>query len=289
MPSSRGCIGRPVGSGRTLSDEQARQIQRQIDDHSPEDLGIRAAAWTRKAVRDLIRREYAIDMPVRTVGAYLERWGYSDKVPRRHARDQDPEEVSEWLDETYPAIERRAAAEDAAIHWCDETGAAADERLPRGYARMGQPARAEVPDHHIRMNLVATITAEGEVHFLTYEETMTAALFIAFLERLLAETTRKVFLIADRLKAHQAEMVEGWLAGHRDRIELFWLPRYAPELNAEEYLNNDLKRSIGAEDLPGSRAELRSRMERFMDMLLQLPQRVRDYFRHPYVRYAAGV
>ena len=35
------------------------------------------------------------------------------------------------------------------------------------------------------MNLVATITNEGEVHFLTYKETMTAALFVTFLERLL--------------------------------------------------------------------------------------------------------
>ena len=287
LPGGR--TGRPVGSGRTLSDEQARHIQEQIDHRSPEESGIRAAAWTRKAVRDLIRHECGIDMPVRTVGEYLKRWGYTDKVPRRHAKDQDPEEVYEWLDETYPTIERRAAEEDAEIHWCDETGAAADERLPRGYARTGQPARAEVPDHHIRMNLVATITNEGEVHFLTYEETMTAARFIAFLERLLGETTRRVFLIADRLPAHQARVVEDWLAGHRDRIELFWLPRYAPELNAEEYLNNDLKGSIGAEDLPASRAELRSRMERFMDMLLQLPQRVRDYFRHPYLQYAAGV
>ena len=46
------------------------------------------------------------------------------------------------------------------------------------------------------MNQVATITNEGAVHFLTYKETMTAALFITFLEKLLSETTRKVFLIA---------------------------------------------------------------------------------------------
>jgi Winged helix-turn helix len=32
-------------------------------------------------------------MPVRTVGEYLQRWGYTAKVPRRHARGQDPEEV----------------------------------------------------------------------------------------------------------------------------------------------------------------------------------------------------
>lgn len=287
LPGAR--TGRPVGSGRNLSDEPARRIQDRIDHHSPEELGIRAALWSRKAVRDLIRQECGIDRPVRTVGAYLERWGDTAKVPRRHARGQDPEEVYRWLDETDPAIEERAAREGAEIPWCDETGAAADEQPHKGYARLGHPAWVEVPGPHIRMDQIATITNEGAVHFLTYKETMTAALFLRFLEKLLSETTRKVFLIADRLPAHEAQAVADWIAAHADRIELFWLPKYAPELNADEYLNKDLKGSIGAEGLPRSEGDLRSRIEWFMSQLLHLPERVRNYFRHPYVRYAAGV
>ena len=287
IPGDR--TGRPVGTGRTLSDEQAGRIQRLIDDQSPRELGIAAAVWTRKAVRDLIREEFGIDMPVRTVGEYLKRWGYTPKVPRRRARDQDPEEVREWLEETYPAIEERAAREDAKIHWCDETGAAADEQPHRGYAREGRAAEMEVPDAHIRMNQVSTISNEGEVHYVTYERTMTAAVFIMFLERLLGETTRKVFLIVDHLPAHEAKSVAEWVEEHRERIELFFLPRYAPERNADEYLNNDLKGSINAAGLPESRGELRSRIEGFMSKLLHLPEHVRNDFRHPCVQYAAGV
>jgi transposase len=286
VPGDR--TGRPVGSGRALSDEQARRIRDRIDEQSPGELGIAAAVWSRKAVRDLIRQEFAIDMPVRTVGEYLKRWGYTAKVPRRHAKDQDPDEVDRWLERTYPAIEARAALEDAEIHWCDETGARADQPPRRGYAREGDPARVEVPKPHIRMNLVATITNEGEVHFLTSKESMTGALFVTFLEKLLSETARKVFLILDRLPAHEAKVVADWVAEHGDRIELFWLPKYAPERNADEYLNNDLKGAIGAEGLPESQGELRSRIEWFMGRLLQLPEHVRSYFRHPCVQYAAS-
>ena len=114
-----------------------------------------------------------------------------------------------------------------------------------------------MPDPHIRMNLISTISNEGSVHFMTYKETMTAALFITFLERMLSETTRKIFLIMDRLRAHEAKKVEAWAAEHRDRIELFFLPRYAPERNADEYLNNDMKGSINATGLPGSQEGLR--------------------------------
>jgi transposase len=286
VPGDR--TGRPVGSGRTLSDEQARRIRDQIDEHSPGELGIAAAVWSRKAVRDLIRNEFGIDMAVRTVGAYLKRWGYTAKSPRRHAKDQDPDEVDRWLQWTYPAIEARAAREGAAIHWCDETGAAADEQPRRGYARAGDPARIEVPKPHIRMNLVATITNEGEVHFRTFKESMTGARFVRFLEKLLSETTRKVFLILDRLPAHETKAVADWVAEREDRIELFWLPKYAPELNADEYLNNDMKGAINAEGLPESREELRSRMARFMSKLLRVPAHVRNYFRHPCVQYASG-
>ena len=46
-------------------------------------------------------------------------------------------------------------------------------------------------------------------------------MFITFLERLLGETTRKIFLIVDRLKAHEAKKVEAWAADHQERIEIF--------------------------------------------------------------------
>jgi transposase len=280
--------GRPLGSGRFLSDAQARHIQGLLDRWSPEELGIAAPLWTRRAVRDLIQNEFGIPLAERTVGAYLKRWGYTPKAPRRHARKQDPAEVREWLDITYPTLEQRANREGAAIFWCDEMGVAADEHPARGYARRGQPARMEVPRPHLRMNQISAISNEGAVHFMTYAGAMNAALFIVFLGRLLRSTTGKIILIADRLKAHEDDAVEEWLAAHRDRLELVWLPRYAPELNPDEYLNQDVKGHVDAEGLPDNKGELRSRLQRFMRRLVHLPEQVRNYFQHPCVQYAAG-
>ncbi len=287
LPHQR--TGRPTGSGRTLSSEQAAHLQQLIDTHSPEDVGIAAPLWTRRAVRDLIRHEFGLRMPVRTVGAYLRRWGYTAKRPRRHARDQDPAEVRAWLRQTYPAIEARAYAEGAEIHWGDEVGVAADEHPGTGYARTGTAAVAEVPDRHVRVNMISTVTNQGAVRFMTYYGTMTAAVFLTFLARLLRLARRKVFLIVDRLPAHEAEEVQEWVAVRRDRIEVFYLPRRAPELNADEYLNNDLKGSVNAEGLPHSRGELRGRIQAFMHRLIHLPDHVMNYFQHPQTQYAAAL
>jgi transposase len=286
LPHDR--TGRPQGTGRTLTDLQARQIQQRLNAHSPEDLGIPAPLWTRRAVQQLIHQELGIVMPVRTVGAYLQRWGYTAKRPRRHAQKQDPEEIRHWLEETYPAIEKRAEGEDAEIHWCDEIGVRADEHPACGYALEGEPATMAVPGPHIRMNQIATVTNEGVVRFMTYARTLNAALFLVFLGRLLRSTTGKLFVIVDRLRAHETPAVADWAAAHQDRIELFYLPRYAPELNATEYLNNDLKGQVNAAGLPDNKGDLRSRMQRFMRKLRQLPQHVRNYFKHPCMLYAMG-
>ena len=281
--------GRPVGSGRLLSDAQADRIQQLLRTHQPEELAIAAPLWTRRAVGDLIRKEYNLCLATRTIGRYLQRWGFTAKKPRRHARDQDPEEVRQWLEETYPAIAARAEREGAEIHWGDEVGVAADQQPARGYAPRGQPATQDVPDSHIRASQISTVTNQGEVRFMTFSQAMTAALFLVFLERLLRSTTGKVFLIVDRLRAHLTPAVQAWVTAHHDRLEVFYLPRYAPELNPDEYLNNDLKGQVNASGLPHDKAEVRSHLQAFMRRLLHLPERVINYFQHPSVQYAAAM
>lgn len=281
--------GRPLGLGRALSDAQAEHLQQLLRSHQPEELGIAAPLWTRRAVHDLIRKEFDLDLAERTVGRYLQRWGFTLKRPRRHARDQDPDEVRQWLEETYPAIETRAEREGAEIHWGDEVGVAADQQPARGYAPQGERATQDVPDPHIRANQISTITNHGAVRFMTYTSTMTAALFLVFLGRLLRSTTGKVFLIVDRLRAHMTPAVQAWVATHQDRIEVFYLPRYAPEVNPDEYLNNDLKGQVHKSGLPHNKGEVRSHIQEFMRRLLHLPEHVMSYFQHPSVQYAAAI
>jgi transposase len=278
-----------LGSGRALTDSQAEHIRHLLRTHQPEELGIAAPLWTRRAVAGLIQREYDLVLAVRTVGRYLARGGFTAKRPRRHSRDQDPDEVKEWLEETYPAIEDRAEREGATIYWGDETGAAADRLPATGDAPRGEPATMDVPDRHIRASQISAVANAGEVRFMTYAQTMNAALFLVFLNRLLRSTTGKVFLVVDRLRAHMTPAVQEWMASHRERIEVFYLPRYAPELNPDEYLNNDLKGQVNKTGLPHDTKEVRSRIQEFMRRRQYLPEHVMRYFCHPSAQYAAAI
>ena len=286
LPGDR--TGRPSGSGRTLSPEQETHLQELIDHNTPEALEIAAPLWNRRAVQQLIRKETGIGMPMRTVGEYLKRWGYTCKKPRRHHRKQDPNEVNEWLEKTYPNLEKQAQTEGATIFWCDETGVAADAYPGYGYARKGERATLEVPDPHITMNGISAISNEGSIRFMTYDRTMTADLFLVFLERLVRSVPGKIYLIVDRLRAHDAKKVWQWLNEHEDQIEMVLLPRRAPELNADEYLNNDLKGNVYVKGLPSNQKELRKRIQSFLQRLVHWPTHVMSYFLHSDTQYASG-
>ena len=287
LPGERS--GRPLGSGRFLSEQQAQRIQELIDDNSPDKVGIAHTLWTRRAVRDLIRKEFDLELAERTVGQYLRRWGYTSKKPARHSRKQKPDEVQQWLEETYPAIEEQAAKENAEILWTDEVGVDADHHPGCGYAREGERATMEVPGPHIRVNQISAISNEGTVRFMTYKGSLDAAVFLVFLSKLIEGATRKILLIADRLQAHKTPEVVGWLEDHKKQIEVFYLPAYSPELNPVEYMNNDMKGEVNKAGLPDNKGTLHAHIVEFMKTLASVPQHVVSYFLNPHVQYAAGI
>jgi transposase len=272
LPGDR--TGRPVGSGRLLDGGQEHGIRQAIETKTPQELGIPSALRTRQAVRELIHRRVGLRLPTRTVGEYLRRWGFTPQKPVRKAYEQDPKAVAEWLERTYPGIERRAAKEGGEVHWGDETGVRSTCQHGRGYARPGATPELIVPGSRFSVNMIATMTNQGKVRWMIYTGKMNAELFIVFLTRLLVGATKKVFLIVDHLSVHEAGAVEQWLADKTDRIEVFYLPKYAPERNPDEYLNCDVKANINTDGLPKDREELQGKLHRFMQRLAKLPARV---------------
>ena len=285
LPGGRS--GRPIGSGRLLTDEQEQSLEQLIETKCPQELGIPSALWTRQAVQEMIEQQVGIRLPIRTVGEYLRRWGFTPQKPVRKAYKQDPQAVAEWLETTYPEIEKQAAKEGGEIHWGDETGVRSTCQHSRGYARPGVTPELIVPGSRFSVNMISTITNQGKVRWMIYPGKMNAALFIVFLTRLIAGASKKVFLIVDNLSVHEAGSVEQWLADKKDRIEVFLLPKYAPERNPDEYLNCDVKANINTDGLPKDREELRGKLHRFMQRLAKLPARIASYFEHKYIAYAA--
>lgn len=280
--------GREPGAGRSLSAEQEGHIRRIICDKRPEQLKMDFALWNRAAVMQLIEREFGIKLSVRGVGNYLARWGFTPQKPIRRAYEQSPEAVQAWLNEQYPEIEKRAKAEGGEIHWGDETALVNTDVRGRSYAPAGKtPVAFVVGGTRQKLSMIATVTNKGQARWMIIDEAFNSEKLIEFLASLIKDAGRKVFLILDNLRVHHSKPVKAWVAERQDKIELFYLPSYSPELNPEERLNGDLKQSIGTKVPARTKAKLKSAAIEHMIKLEHDPDRVMSYFQDPFVKYAA--
>lgn len=280
--------GRKKGDGKLLSNEQEKEVQKMIVDKMPDQLKLPYALWTRKAIVDLIKRTYNIKIAIRTMGDYLNQWGFTPQKPKKKAYEQNDKAVKGWLQNEYPSIVKKAKAENAEIHWGDETGIRNTSQYGRSYAPKGKTPVRKTMAKRISLNMVSTVTNQGKVRFMTYEGTMNAQRFIVFLKRLIKGSSRKIYLILDNLKVHHSKIVKAWREKNTEEIEIFFLPSYSPEINPDEYLNNDLKSAIGLKQTPKNHKHMKSNVKSHMIFLQKNPKRVARFFHHKSIKYAAA-
>ena len=181
--------------------------------------------WSRGAVMLLIEQQYGIELPVCTVGKYLARWGFTPQKPIKKAYEQRPEAVQAWLDAQYPAIEAKARAQGAEIHWGDETALVNTDVRGRSYAPAGKTPVTFAPGgaRH-KLSMIASVTNQGKARWMIIDEAFDSDRLIEFLEALTKDAGKKVLLILDNLRVHHSQPVKAWVAERVDQIELFYLP-----------------------------------------------------------------
>lgn len=280
---------RGVKSGSTslLSPEQEKTIQKLIIDKDPEQLKLPFALWNREAVRRLIKQKMGVELAVRTMGTYLKKWGFTPQKPVKRAYERNDTKVQKWLNDEYPSIKAQAKEEGTEIHWGDETGCVSLPVNLKGYSPKGQTPVLKHSAKKFKINMISTVTNQGKVRFMIYDEKMTAQVFIRFLKRLIKDAKKKVFLILDNLRVHHAKLVKAWVEENKDKIKLFYLPSYSPDLNPDEYLNCDLKTNSNSKSIPKNKDDLKSNTLGFMRSIQKQPERIKKYFLHKSISYAA--
>jgi len=272
---------------KLLSKTQELEIQSMITDVMPDQLKLDFALWTRKAVKELVEREYGIKLAINTMGDYLRSWGFSPQKPKKQAYEQCSKKVQLWLDEQYPAIKERAKQESAEIQWGDETGVRNTNQHGRSYAPKGKTPVKRNMSKRFSVNMISTVTNQGSVQFMIYSGTMNADRLITFLKQLIKNKEQKIFLILDNLRVHHSKIVKQWVEQNKTSIELFFLPSYSPEKNPDEYLNCDLKYGLSEKPAPKTEKQLKQNVENHMTMLQSNNHRVIKYFNHKDIKYAA--
>ena len=135
--------------------------------------------------------------------------------------------------------------------------------------------------------MISAVTNQSKVRYRIFEGTMNSDVLIDFFMRLLRDAKKKVFVVMDNLRVQHSKPVKDWLEDHKAMIEAFYLPAYSPELNPDEYLNCDLKVGVHSGKPARNKKQLKNKTAKHMQKLQKKPSRVKKYFEHEKIKYAA--
>ena len=113
-----------------------------------------------------------------------------------------------------------------------------------------------------------------------------ADVFIDFLKRLICNAPRKIFPVVDGHPTHKAKKTLDYVSSVPDRLRLYYLPPYSPELNPDELVWNDLKNNAVGRKVIDGVERLKREVISYLLFIQKTPARVRSYFRAPTTKYA---
>jgi transposase len=244
-----------------LDEKQRQQVRRWILGKDPRQHGFDFGLWTRRIVQMMIQEKMGIDLCLTSVGKLLASLDITPQKPLRRAYERDPIAVEKWRQEEYPKLKKRAKKLGAMIFFLDEAGFQSDPPLGRTYGLKGHTPVVESSGQRQSINVISAVNASGAFWAATYTGKLDAESFVIFLRDFMKGRRTKIFLVVDGHPAHKAKIVKEYIAETEGRLELYFLPPYAPDLNPDEFVWNYMK-TTGVSKKPLRKNEsLRARVE----------------------------
>jgi len=129
------------------------------------------------------------------------------------------------------------------VIFADEAGFYPLPFVARTYAPRGQTPVLRAPLAHDHLSVISGITPTGRLFTRIQEDAFRGPTVVALLRQLLRQVRGKLLVIWDGAPIHRAQPIKDFLAaGAAVRLQLVQLPGYAPELNPDEGVWNQLKR-----------------------------------------------
>jgi transposase len=261
---------KPVtGRPKKVTGTQLAWIYKTVTGSHPLQHRFEFALWTRQMIGILLWEQFRLKLSLSSVGRLLAQLGLTCQRPLFRASEQDELRVRRWRENDYPLIHNLARESKAEILFLDESSIRTAKRD--------------------KVNMISAISPRGAMRFMVFEGKLDAPQFIEFLKRLIADTLRVVFLIVDGHPVHKSRAVQAWLKAanaERDRLRLFFLPPYSPELNPDELVWNHVKHHGVGRAAYSADKQLRRLVYRRLFSLQRRPAIIRSFFQHPETRYA---
>jgi transposase len=280
-------LDRRKGSGRPskLTAKDKAKVGKWITGKDPRQYGFDFGLWTRKILASLIHEKIGIKLGLTAVGRLLANLNITPQKPLRRAYERDPTAVEKWKKEDFPKIKKRAKKRNADLFFLDESGIRSDSPLGRTWAPRGKTPIVKTSGQRQSVNAISAVNTKGAFWFDIYTSKLNGSLFLSLLKRFMRGRRKPTMLIMDRHPAHIAKMISEYIQSQKGRIEIYFLPGYAPDLNPDEFVWSHLKRN-GVSKQPLRKNEpLRGRVLKDLNAIKGNRILVRSFFAAETVAY----
>jgi len=275
------------GISTTVTEEMDCWLKKIILESTPENFGYDTTLWTCDLLAELLAEKYGVNVIGSTVNHHLHQMDLTSQKPNYIAREQDPVAVEQFLKEEFPKIQSFAEKVGADIGFEDEAAVDLRDRSGTTWGQRGIRPDVYVTGQRGRVNILSVVTAKGDLHYHMTEKRINSEEYIQFLEQLMNERDRALFLIVDRASFHCSKQVRKFIWWHRDEIRLYYLPTYSPELNPDEHVWEEIKdKQIGRQPIK-NKDDLKQRTSTALKSLKDHAERVISFFHLPETQYAA--
>ena len=277
-----------TGRKRLLRETQQHQLRNWIIKKDPRWFGFMPALWTRRIISHLVFDKFKVKMSITAVGELLFYLGITPQKPLRRAYERNEREIRRWKIKEYPQLKKRAKQRNAQLLFLDEAGIQSDPALGATWGKRGKTPIVRTSGQRQQINVVSAVSPYGAFRFILYPDKLNAEFFIEILKNFAKRSDRPIFFIVDGHPAHRANIVKKFVASMKGKIELHFLPPYAPDLNPDEFVWNHIKKN-GVSKKPLRQNE--SLVERVSDDLINLkkdPALIRSFFKAESVAYISA-
>jgi len=273
------------GAASKLSDDQKAQIKDLIVGKEPTEHGFEYNLWTRQIVSELIEEKFNIKLGLSQVGVLLADLNITPQKPERQAREQDPDAVQEWTEDTFPTILTEAKQTGAEVFFLDEAGYSLDDQIGRTWGQRGETPVVKSTGKRARINSMVAMSLNGAFWYEEFQGNLNSDRFCDIFDRFIKTRRKHAIVIMDRHPTHTSNLTSEYFQSLANKLSVYMLPAYSPDLNPVEYINHYAKKIGPRKKLPRDKRHLSEIVQAALDSLKCEFKKVRSFLNHPDLEY----
>jgi len=209
----------------------------------PEAAGYSSACWTSGMIADLITVRFGVDYAPRYVCHLLGLLGLSYQRGRFTSDHLNDEAALLWLEETWPTILRQAKEKQALILFGDEASFAQWGSLGYTWALKGIQPTVKTSGIRKAYRVFGLLDCfRGALYQRGLAGKFNSDTYQDFLAWVLTQVKGHLIIIQDNVSYHTSAQLQTFYAEHTDRLMIYQLPAYSPDLNPIEALWKKVKK-----------------------------------------------